>query len=946
MDWDIVPPNELLGVVDIDLFSELVDHSQNTIGVGVKRVLKTLCDYDKKIPEQLLKDQRRTHLSARYGTIELEIEYIPGDTPAARVDDARLTTQVSWCKGLVARDPNGKSDPFVVLRLEQTGDAEAQQTKTKVQHKTLDPVFQDPPSNFRLNYHAYSKRDCILVAEVWDWDLIGSNDFLGEVRLNVADEFGQRWRARTEGPVTRRYELQDPKGLVPRDREHRDSIGSIEVVLTMHGTDAGSAELHGTTSPSRPSSVRAPRRSTSWDTGSNVSHFTTAWHEPEEAVDESQVVCLLESDGVRLHVHEDGAALLRSLGSAPVAVVCIVGMSHSGKSWLLNQLLRRRSRAGRASIDAFGTADRWGGGQPGVWCAVVEPDAWHCEAMPDARLLLLDTPGYSDVDDVAALRSTQDRRAQQQMDENIFSVALLLSSVLIANTLGPELDDATFEQLYLLSDFAQRMHVSNPESSAASTRSQRRLLAQQMPQLLLLLRDSRLGVSMQASPTIDEEDTTFFLDEQLEAALLGAKQPQFDIYRGSRGDHRLQADSAADVRHMMRRFFLQRHCAALVSPVRQPAQMARLAELGSRELEPEFLDQLDGLRESLWETALPKQLFGRPLTGSLLLELTRTYANDLSRNVVPDLRKAFERAERTVLERAYSDAFAIYREGLDDYCHRREDKWIYECIHEVYVTHDLETTSSSPRSSDIIGTLVPGDVVEALEHATDRAHKQRIRTPRGWVSLASGSTKLMMEVAEIEVRPTIRYADAVKCLHAIDEGLGSSVSGVTKSSHDKKVLIQRCQQLRRQLEANPHATEADTLEWSVERAATLQRNLRAFTQDANSRGTTDDLARTVSLYNPLSGGRRATALYNQMRNLLDELETLTWIQPKVQADQLEVALHRNSQGFGINVASDCTILPFSRTGATSEAQLMGVKEGMQVNGLFAPIQLSCLPSLD
>jgi hypothetical protein len=181
----------------------------------------------------------------------------------------------------------------------------------------------------------------------------------------------------------------------------------------------------------------------------------------------------------------------------------------------------------------------------------------------------------------------------------------------------------------------------------------------------------------------------------------------------------------------------------------------------------------------------------------------------------------------------------------------------------------------------------------------------------------------------------------------MDEALSSAVGGVTKSSHDRKLLAQRCQQLRRRLEDKPHATEADTLEWGVERVANLNRNLRAFMQDASSRSTTDDLVRTMSMYNPLAGGRRATALHNQMQKLLDELEILNWVRPAAVADEFEVMLHRSGkQGFGINVASDCSILPFTRTRSTNAAQQAGVREGMQVGNqpICATVQHSCMAS--
>mmetsp|Transcript_25250 Transcript_25250/g.39631 ORF Transcript_25250/g.39631 Transcript_25250/m.39631 type:complete len:277 (+) Transcript_25250:363-1193(+) len=129
-------------------------------------------------------------------------------------------------KGLVAADRGGTSDPFVQVNI--TGQ---KMQKTKVIKKTLDPQWNETKS-FVL---APSKADPdarlegkILSCEVFDFDLIGGNDFLGQVsfplsNLNVQEVFDQ-WLP-----------------LKPREgKEKKDKVtGSIHVqVVITEGEEA------------------------------------------------------------------------------------------------------------------------------------------------------------------------------------------------------------------------------------------------------------------------------------------------------------------------------------------------------------------------------------------------------------------------------------------------------------------------------------------------------------------------------------------------------------------------------------------------------------------------------------------------------------------------------------------------------------------------------------
>jgi hypothetical protein len=68
---------------------------------------------------------------------------------------------------LVAADSNGLSDPYVEIRVGK------RVVKSATQRRTLDPVFEET-----FEFDIWSILDKITLT-VYDWDVVGSNDFLG-----------------------------------------------------------------------------------------------------------------------------------------------------------------------------------------------------------------------------------------------------------------------------------------------------------------------------------------------------------------------------------------------------------------------------------------------------------------------------------------------------------------------------------------------------------------------------------------------------------------------------------------------------------------------------------------------------------------------------------------------------------------------------------------------
>ncbi|EFJ23674.1 plant synaptotagmin [Selaginella moellendorffii] len=86
-------------------------------------------------------------------------------------------------ENLVAKDFNGKSDPYVVIYMKGS---KAKMQKTSVMRKTLNPEW-----NQRFQFPVEDARNDMVVVEVWDRDVFGK-DFMGSCALTLSKVLTER----------------------------------------------------------------------------------------------------------------------------------------------------------------------------------------------------------------------------------------------------------------------------------------------------------------------------------------------------------------------------------------------------------------------------------------------------------------------------------------------------------------------------------------------------------------------------------------------------------------------------------------------------------------------------------------------------------------------------------------------------------------------------------
>ncbi|XP_028039029.1 BAI1-associated protein 3 [Bombyx mandarina] len=123
-----------------------------------------------------LAEQARTPMPSPYGSILVRV-YFNHDS---------LCVEVLSARDVIPLDPNGLSDPFVVLELlPKRLFPKAHEQSTNVQKKTLNPVW-DECFEFAVSLESCRSSQAALALSVWDRDVLTADDFAGEAFIPLS----------------------------------------------------------------------------------------------------------------------------------------------------------------------------------------------------------------------------------------------------------------------------------------------------------------------------------------------------------------------------------------------------------------------------------------------------------------------------------------------------------------------------------------------------------------------------------------------------------------------------------------------------------------------------------------------------------------------------------------------------------------------------------------
>lgn len=316
----------------------------------------------------------------------------------------------------------------------------------------------------------------------------------------------------------------------------------------------------------------------------------------------------------------DEAAELLSEIEGDIAVISIAGVYRTGKSFVLNQLA--------GSTVGFDIGSSVEPCTQGIWMWIVDRKKVDKGLIPDnLTVILLDTEG------LASYTKTK------TYDIQVFSIALLLSSFFVYNSMG-NIDESALDRLSLVAELAKFIKLqANGDQDGYQ-------LQAFFPAFLWLVRDFSLELMVQG-----EAITT---DDYLEQALQPVK-----------GDPK-RVGGKNQIRECIKNFFPNRSCFTLKRPVEDEQQLQNLAHTSISDFRPEYLEQVRTLIKKIYHGVKPKKLFGNTLNGVMLLELARNYITAINDGGVPTIRSAWENVLEIECKKAMAAAEKIYNKRIKD----------------------------------------------------------------------------------------------------------------------------------------------------------------------------------------------------------------------------------------------------------------------------------------
>lgn len=346
-----------------------------------------------------------------------------------------------------------------------------------------------------------------------------------------------------------------------------------------------------------------------------------------------------------------------------ISFVTVAGKYRTGKSFLLNRLLNLRGEG--FTVDP--TTDAC---TQGIWMwskpIYSERDNLH--------IFFLDTEGSNSVEKSAT------------HDAKIFALALLMSSYFIYNSVG-SIDENSINDLSLTTQLSRNIAVSADESSENT-------LSYYTPKFLWALRDFTLELK-------DPQGRNISSNQYLENALT------------DQSTQSKASETNKKIRQALLNYFKDRECMTLVRPVNEESQLRKLNTLENNQIRPEFLRQVNTLREKILSKATAKQLKGVNLNMRMYVAMLQKYVEAINAGSVPNIATAWDHLVENECREAYEQSVDLFEIALKQFFFN-EDR--AKSIEELYNILKNIRDSALEKYNKITASIERNDIVQDLKN--------------------------------------------------------------------------------------------------------------------------------------------------------------------------------------------------------------------------------------
>lgn len=345
-------------------------------------------------------------------------------------------------------------------------------------------------------------------------------------------------------------------------------------------------------------------------------------------------------DHRRLIIHEENIKAIAKI-KGPVATVGVVGKFHSGKSFLMNQLMGKTQGFGIGPSVRPETMGIWMWGQP---------LKMTLSSGQQLSLIFLDTEGFAATN------------VSENYDAKIFAIATLISSHLIYNSVKI-IDQSEIDYLELLARRTQLFALRSQLSRAKWKGDDFVHDLLSFPPLLWVVQDF-------VQTTVNNETPTQWLHRLMEA----------------------HVRESEDYKISLLDLFKSLECHTLFIPAVKRPLLTDLSQASEEDLTEEYIQERNALSKKLHDTLVPKTKNGKPITGAELAGLLRVLvdaANDGSLADVPSRWSAF--VDR-LMNSAAEDCTQIYMTEMNSLLEKHSDTPIRD---DVLVAQHAEAKKMS-----------------------------------------------------------------------------------------------------------------------------------------------------------------------------------------------------------------------------------------------------------
>ena len=345
-------------------------------------------------------------------------------------------------------------------------------------------------------------------------------------------------------------------------------------------------------------------------------------------------VNLIEFRRDKITLNEEAIKMLKEVKD-DVIIVSIFGKEHTGKSFLLNLLLNSRENLkiskGFKVSSTLNQVDR------GIWI-------WNTpigKTNSKEKILLIDSEGIN-----------SENIYNQNSDSKVFAMMLLISSLFIYNTKG-DINSNSLNDLELLVHLADSIAINDKLN-------QDNLISELFPKFIWVLRD--FDLDKLTSPQGEKMAPDMYMEKCLTERFDGKNKDEINMIKVN-----------------LLKYFKERECITLPSPVKEK-DLNMLKKLQFDDLESNFRDQFNNLRNKLYIDSKSKLINGRNVNGPMIAYLLTSFINEINKDNIPNVINILTEMAIYDIENHYNYSKALFKKRFEEL---KEDELDID-IKEIY----------------------------------------------------------------------------------------------------------------------------------------------------------------------------------------------------------------------------------------------------------------------